>query len=235
MSVLHLTRRILAALWMCAAGTPAAAHAADLAVRVNFTFDRSIPSKDIRAAAQDEAAAIWRAYGVDLLWTDTGRPDLCLDAIVERHHRHVNLDRLMVLGRTTIEPGETAHAFIRISFDAVDAVVEQQPIADLPVHDQAFAFALGRVLAHEVGHVLLGVPGYHDPEGLMRARIPSSDLVRMARLRFQLTAHSVARLRARIASLSDARPSGSCTKPDEADQPGMESKGEQHERDDTRT
>jgi hypothetical protein len=81
------------------------------------------------------------------------------------------------------------------------------------LHEHAVALALGRVLAHELGHVLLGSPAYHDQDGLMRATFLSNDLARPERSRFRLTDRSVARLRARITSLSDASPAASCTKP----------------------
>jgi len=71
--------------------------------------------------------------------------------------------------------------------------------------ERGSATGLGRVLAHEIGHVLLGVPAYHDPDGLMRTTFVAEDF-EGARSRFQLMEQSVVRLRARIASLSEGQP-----------------------------
>jgi hypothetical protein len=196
---------------LAAGGGRAAAHPADLTVRVNITFDRSLSSKALQVAAKKEASAIWADYGVALEWTETGAPpDLSLDAIAERRHEHVNHDRVLVLGRTTIGSGSETPEPIHISLDAMDALFDQQPAGDVTLHNYSLAIALGRVLAHELGHVLLGSPGYHDPVGMMRAKIPVGDLIRLERSQFGLTPQSVARLRARIASLAEARSPDSC-------------------------
>jgi hypothetical protein len=79
------------------------------------------------------------------------------------------------------------------------------------MHDQAVARALGRVLAHEVGHVLLGLPSYHDHEGLMRASFRSNDLRAFDDKPFRLSDQSLARLRSRIAALLDGQPPATCT------------------------
>jgi hypothetical protein len=75
----------------------------------------------------------------------------------------------------------------------------------------ASSYRRGRVLAHELGHVLLGSPGYHDPAGLMKARFMADDLVRLERSRFRLADSSIVRLRDRIATLSEGESSRNCT------------------------
>jgi hypothetical protein len=184
--------------------TSPAARTDTLAVQVNLEFDRSITSNTIKAIARDEAAAVWRVYGVELRWTDSGaRAAVTLDVIVGRYRQRVELDGSpAVLGYTTIASAPAAPAPIRVSFDAVDSLIERRPGADPLLHQREIGTALGRVLAHEVGHVLLGAPAYHDPDGLMRATFPSDDLVRPERSLFRLTPHSVARLQVRITSLS---------------------------------
>jgi hypothetical protein len=216
-----LRSRIVQSLWLVIVALPAplaagggrpvappgAAPPADLMVRMKVTFHRSLSSKRLQAAAKAEAAAIWREYGVELEWTETGEPaDLALDARVERPGEHLNPDHALVLARTTIGDGLETLPPILISLDAIDALFDQQPAGDVARHAYSLAIALGRVLAHEVGHVLLGSPGYHDPVGLMRAKIPAADLIRPERTQLALTPRTAARLRARIAELSDASP-----------------------------
>ena len=67
-------------------------------------------------------------------------------------------------------------------------------------YDRVLGLAIGRVLAHELGHVLLGSPGYHDAEGLMRAKFQRDDLARPERSRFRLAPFSVERLRSRLSA-----------------------------------
>ena len=174
-----------------------------LTVRLHLEFDRSIVSSVIEKIAKDEASAIWKVYGVDLVWTDQGgRPAVSLDAIVERDHRHAAPDGApMVLGHTTVAASSPAQP-IHVSFDAVNALLGQQYGETRLVQQREIATALGRVLAHEIGHILLGAPAYHDPAGLMRTTLPAADLTQAPRSRFRLTEFSVARLRARIVLLS---------------------------------
>jgi hypothetical protein len=183
-----------------------------LAVHVNLEFDRSITSETIKEAMTEEAAAIWRAYDVDLQWTERTDPAaLCLDVAVERRGRHAGLvGSLSVLARTTLGRGLAAQASIRISFDAIDSLLGPGYSPNPLLHGRVVGLALGRVLAHEIGHVLLGEPTYHDPEGLMRATFFTDDLARPERSRFRLANRSVVRLRARIAFLSETQPSGVC-------------------------
>jgi len=79
------------------------------------------------------------------------------------------------------------------------------------LYDRELGRALGRVMAHEIGHVLLGMPTYHDNQGLMRARLPIHELARFDRGGFRLTDASARRLQDRIARASDTHGSGANT------------------------
>jgi hypothetical protein len=195
------------------AATPTPPTPSPVAVRVRIAFAPALNSKALQRISLNEAAAIWREYGVELQWSDqeTG-PALCIDAVVEYHRRHVDPNRMpLVLGHTRLDPDPAARDAIRVSFDAVDALLEQQPFDNLSVRDISVALVLGRVLAHEIGHVLLGAPGFHDPEGLMRVRFATSELVRLERSGFRLMDASVARLRARLAIAAGHQPAESCS------------------------
>jgi len=175
-----------------------------LAVHVNVEFDPSISATSITTIAKDEAAAIWSTYDVDLQWTGREAPAaLSLDVIVTRsiHRQHRSHP---VLGETNIYRDSAVRSPIVISFDAVEAMIESHPTPH-GLHDFFVARALGRVLAHELGHVLLGRPGYHDPDGLMRASFIRDDLTTPNRARFRLSDFSRDRLRTRLASWSDRR------------------------------
>ena len=65
----------------------------------------------------------------------------------------------------------------------------------------SWARALGRVLAHEIGHVLLSAP-YHDEAGLMRAVFRPDELAGPDRAPFRLTCGGIGRLRSRVRMLT---------------------------------
>jgi hypothetical protein len=203
---MHVTN-ILALLWCLGTGA-APSHA--LTVHVHVTFAPSIMSASLRDTSEHEAAAIWKVYGVDLEWTDAGAgPALCLDAVVERERKYDALSLPGVLGHVTIAPDRQAP--ILISFDAIDALVGPSDLIKMLPRDLAIGIVLGRVLAHEIGHVLLGSPAYHDRVGLMRPHFMSDDLVRPDRSAYRLTDQSIARLHERIASWIDTPPLENCT------------------------
>jgi hypothetical protein len=86
--------------------------------------------------------------------------------------------------------------------------LNNRPLADWPpaVADHVMSRALGRVLAHELGHYLLRSK-MHQARGLMRAVFTGSDLAAWDRTRFALDSSMLPRLRAslaRIELLNDA-------------------------------
>jgi hypothetical protein len=191
--------------------------AALLTVQVNLVFDPAISPTAIARVAKAEVKAIWESNGVDIVWTDTdGQAAMCLDAFVEGRRSHAANLEPMVLGRAVVAPSDDGQAPIRVAFDAIDAVVQSRPGVPLGLREYTLATALGRVLAHEIGHILLGAPAYHDTEGLMRAAFPTNELAPPERARFQLTERSANRLRARIAALSARQWPERCSPPENA-------------------
>jgi hypothetical protein len=209
-AIMFLTNTLLASFLFCATGAAAPLPTERLAVHVNVAFDDSITSQAIRAAAMEEAATIWRIYGVDLQYAEPNADTaLSLDVIVERTPQPRKYTGMpAILGHTTISSVPAAQAPLRISFDAVLALLDSQHGVNQLLHDYGIAAALGRVVAHEIGHVLLGSPAYHDAEGLMRTTFFPEDLSRPERSRFLLTHRSVARLRSRIAAITEAQTAG---------------------------
>ncbi len=177
--------------------------AESVTVNLHASFDRSV-SATIRAALLDESTAIWRDYGVELRWTaDESPAALDLDVNVVRHRVPRQDDpSWSVLGRTALDESGRARGPIVVLIDSVESLVEPSLHANAVLRQQELGRALGRVLAHELGHVLLGTPTYHDSDGLMRPSFPPDDLIRRDRARFQLSNASIARLRARIPRLA---------------------------------
>jgi len=82
------------------------------------------------------------------------------------------------------------------------STLNNRPLADWPpaVADQVMGRALGRVLAHELGHYLLRSK-VHQRRGLMRAVFTGSDLAAWDHARFALDASMLPRLRANLARI----------------------------------
>jgi len=197
---------------MWTSGPTQAPRADPLTVHINLVFDGAA-SHMTRTIAMREATAIWAVYGVELQWSDRDcGAALDLDVIVGGHEPGTVLDGSpSVLGVTMVDSGGLVQAPIRISADTIDVMLQQRIGVDPVLHDREFGRALGRVMAHELGHVLLGVPTYHDSRGLMRARLPIHELARYDREGFRLTDASARRLRDRIAHVSEAQGSGTDT------------------------
>jgi hypothetical protein len=209
-----LTNSICAAVCACCVWPAASSNSRRpdaLVVRVNLAFDQSIPSHVIRSL-KHETTAIWNVHGVELLWSESYvEPALRLDVVVQHRAASVPDRTQPALARTTLVSSGVADEPIRIFLDTIEAQLEGRHGTRLGRHDGELATAVGRVLAHEIGHVLLGSPAYHDRKGLMRAAFPVDELVGPERRRFQLTDESAERLRAHIACWSDAEEQGKCT------------------------
>jgi hypothetical protein len=154
-------------------------------VNVHLQVDRSIRSRAIPADLKNETEALWMPYGVHLEWADSPASGaaprgLSLEVILER--RLIDEPGLptwaTVLGLASVKRNGSSARPIRVSLDATE-----------------------RVLAHEIGHLLLVAP-YHDDVGLMRAVFRPDELAEPDRAPFRLTCSGVARLRGRIAVLT---------------------------------
>ena len=134
---MFLTHTILAAFLLSATGAAAPLPTERLAVHVNVSFDDSITSQAIKAGAMEEAATIWKIYGVDLQFAKpSADAALSLDVFVERtppSRKHTG--EPTVLGHTTIASALTSQAPLRISFDAVTALLDSKHGVNPLLHD----------------------------------------------------------------------------------------------------
>jgi hypothetical protein len=163
---------------------------------------------------RDEARAIWNAYGVALRWPDdhSAGANLHLEVIVDRRSAAFDATHSdPELGHTTLDCSGFARGPIHISMGTIEETIARAPNTDPVLRDRQIGIATGRVLAHEIGHALLGTPSYHDAQGLMRRSFPAGDLTELNRGLFRLSAGSVSRLRARVATLSEPVAAGRCT------------------------
>lgn len=178
---------------------------------VRLSFDSSVPSRRITARLKDEAEAIWRPYGIEFDWTTAEAPtraegSVALDARIERQFdRDRRLASPKVLGLVEMNPDTPSRQPIYVSFEAIESVLAQRTTRSLAgiVLDRDLARALGRVLAHEIGHVLIGAD--HDRAGLMRAAFSAEELAKPDSRPFRLTCSSTDRLRRRLAMHEDTQ------------------------------
>ena len=181
---------------------------ASLVVTIDLrSIDAALSARVVRGI-EAETAAVWRPYGVDIRWVGgRDRPavvDVELTAFVERSALPPPASaRLFALGAVRLHVDLQTHEPIWISYQAVAALLDGRPSDRrmMATRFQGFADiemgrALGRVLAHEVGHVILGAP-FHRHAGLMRARFSADELAAPDRRPFLLTNVDVARLRSR--------------------------------------
>jgi hypothetical protein len=178
-------------------------------VAIRLRIDPSLASRRIREGLKEASETVWAPYGVRLHWADDGvatAADVFLDAdVVRRRHDGQNAERPAVLGNVVLGPGAPAWRPIRIWFDATESVLAERRTSSPAsvariVHDRELSRALGRVLAHEIGHVLIGAP--HDRDGLMRATLNAAQLAKPDVRPFRLAPGSVDRLATQLRSLA---------------------------------
>jgi hypothetical protein len=196
-----MTNMIVALLFACSSlVTGPATVTVQLAVR-----DDQRASRRIREIAIAEASAIWSEYGVTLVRGDSDAPaTFMIDVAIESTGAPTpSGDGPRVLGQMRPAAAASEPDHILVSLHEVRSLLKWQA-ADQPLlPDEIAARALGRVLAHEVGHVLLGPQ--HDASGLMQPVFASSDLAAWERTRFRLTKNGIDRLKRRAGELAQGR------------------------------
>ena len=197
------------AAWLtCSAGAIHADVSERYVIAIRLRIDASLTSRGIMGRLKAETEAIWAPYGVRLEWTDADvfespANSVSLDASVERQfERRQRTEWPAVMGRVVVTPDAQLSGPIRVSFDATERALALRKTVRLPriVLVPELGRALGRVLAHEIGHVLLGPP-HHDLAGLMRASFRAEELGEPDRTPFRLTCGGVDRLRSRLRAL----------------------------------
>jgi hypothetical protein len=179
-----LRATVVATLLALAASVPCRAQAADTPSRVSIRiYDTASSADEQRASAIQTAAAILAEAGVSAAWFDcTGdaeRP-VCIQPRAERElviriaptfvpttmgtHGSIEsrIDRNaagLVLGFAVVEPSTGAGALATVFLERVLAIAQRTAVPPSAL--------LGRAIAHEVGHLLLGTNA-HSRTGLMR-------------------------------------------------------------------
>ncbi len=183
-----------------------------ICVDVDVRFTERHPAAVFIASMQDESASIWERYGVRLAWPRATNPEGCAPpqasfvVLVSYEHAQAARASLNELGSTGVIPGVIDHAPICVNRETAERVLATMTPVQLTralnrstMSSADVGRAMGRVLAHELGHVLLAA-GDHQREGLMRPSFALEDLIRPHSETFTLSAPEVDRLRERFFS-----------------------------------
>src|SRR5262249_8116014 len=150
-------------------------------------------------ALQMESNALWSEYGVRLIWLDhendcqvaplvDGEPiDLWLRVEATDSLLGTGISPYrQPLGFVQFIEGAPGHT-VYLRYDALSRLVNESSVGGwdvrhlpTPMRDQLIGRALGRVLAHELGHVLLETRS-HEFGGLMRANFGPAELLPASR------------------------------------------------------
>lgn len=158
-----------------------------LALHVLLLFD---PAPHMPAAAVDaaiaEAARIWAPYGV-VIAAGTGQESLpragtaVLTVTPRRAPTQASADDGHGLGALDFTRSGRALPHVTVDYAGLRRLVrglaafgKRAPQWPAALHNQVIGRVLGRILAHEIGHYLLG--SGHAPAGLMRARHSIAEL-----------------------------------------------------------
>ncbi len=178
-----------------------------LAVHVALAFAEPAAIADtVLRESISEAAVIWAPYGLVV-----NRADACEHADPDTQLLAVDVDGAnapgrmgVVLGAVVFGPDGVPEPRITLFMTEVRRLVGNARVlgaseAEWPValRDHVIARALGRVLAHEVGHYILQ-QRHHGSSGLMRPLQRADDLVSPSRSLFRLTEAEADRMAALI-------------------------------------
>ena len=177
-------------------------------LHVDLAVDRGTTSPQMTHAALAEARAIWSPYGVDV--REAGCSAAAFErsiqlhvAVLPRHRADTSEGAIGSIEFAVVTPRPNVSLYVQDVDDLVTATlggeVRAWPAAE---RDNVEGRALGRALAHEIGHYLLR-SRQHAPFGLMRATQPVPVLIDRDRRRLRLSTPEVVRIALLNASALD--------------------------------
>jgi len=185
---------VLVASITSAAGAPAASSPAIPPMIVNVSSAPGMSQKLVSAVLA-EADAIWRTSGVTFAWrraplavaSHAGATEIAPYApntlrLTIGESRGVGRDGYLPLGWILFNDGTVPEQEIYLSYVNAQAMMEEARgvvgiISAMPLaqRETLLARAMGRALAHELGHYLLASK-MHTPRGLMKATMTAVEL-----------------------------------------------------------
>jgi len=180
------------------AAVSTAAPRADATVTVR-TYNYSAVGFDELAAAESEAAHIFRSAGISVEWTGcrtriAGDGAACTEPLRSGHDLMLRLvdrtpvDRhfVVALGESMLDREKRSGVLMTVDLFPIRAVADRA--------STSVARVLGRAVAHEIGHLLLGT-AEHPRLGLMRALWSHEELRGLKPAYWGFSARESARMR----------------------------------------
>jgi hypothetical protein len=166
-------------------------------------YDYARVSTELLAAAEEDARGVFRQAGVETVWAtclpklEKTQPNDCYTAdtthlmlkILPRAISAQARDRSDVLGAALVD-GKGVGYYAYVFYDSVQRVAEERKLGHA---------VLGDVLAHEIGHLLLG-SNSHSLSGIMSAHWSGEDLRRISEAAMLFTPNQGRMLRDRLES-----------------------------------
>jgi hypothetical protein len=124
----------------------------------------------------DEADAVWNPGGITFVWqrAEADHPAADVLVIVDDVFRPPTTS-LPALGWTEMRPSHLPMKYLHLSYTNIVAMLGDTKHMPPSQRDTYLGRALGRVLAHELGHYLLA-SNSHARNGLMRASLSPATL-----------------------------------------------------------
>ena len=151
----------------------------------------------------DETNAIWKPAGVTFVWQRDGQQPSTEVAVAIGHDRGSAQSHIAPIGWIVFDGGRPERRMY-LSIENAVALLDgtrgpREPASEMPLLEREtyLGRALGRALAHELGHYLLA-DKTHTTTGLMKANFSAAEFFTPDRSRFTLTAAQQAIVAARV-------------------------------------
>ena len=147
----------------------------ELAITVRV-YDYAHVGQGTLAAAEKQADFIFRKVGLTMRWCNltTDSPQSLADSNCGLPAGSARLD-VRVVSRIKVEPGATADSTMGFAMGSSATVSYHWSKAADPKGNALTGDILACVIAHEIGHLLLG-PNSHSPTGIMKGKWSKEDL-----------------------------------------------------------
>ncbi len=189
------------------AATPS--HLAAQQPPLSFTIRLVLPDADLTpgqaAALKSEVATIWSPPGLQIVWQrgrrvrDQAAADWTVGIDLRDRVPLAAQSAPQPLGAVAVIDGRMRRT-IYVSCGKVRQFVDAAGIRAFDgFHDRVYGRFLGRIVAHELGHLLLDSV-HHRDRGLMRPRFDVRDVRSDAPARYEFDADDLIALRARFAA-----------------------------------
>jgi hypothetical protein len=186
--------------------TATLAHAESAATVVIRTYNyAAVPPSEL-TAARSEAAHIFSTAGIALGWTECRVPGghegtSCTEPLLVGRDLMLRLvertpssgDRIVALGESMLDREQRGGVLMTVDLFPVRSVAGGA--------STSWSILLGRAIAHEIGHLLLG-SAEHSRMGLMRALWSHDELRGLKPAHWRFSAREVAQMRVMLRQLA---------------------------------